>query len=254
MRERKRRFDSVPRKLARRSGKCLKTNLSLFYFYTSYGYDCEVDLYMENYIYKTNELYHHGIKGMKWGIRRYQNKDGSLTDAGKKRLVSRVQRADKWDDPDKVARLTNKAFANYKKTSKSYQTALASKNELAKVDNEINKRSHAYAEKMVGKKYKDIRDPSDHMKYIAAGQTEMRRLAANKEFMNTKITYDKNYSKAYKDAQRYVEKYLGEYGNLALKNPLSVSVNLKTGSARQQTAAERMAIELMRDAWYGRYR
>lgn len=48
---------------------------------------------MENYIYKTNELYHHGIKGMKWGIRRYQNKDGSLTDAGKKRLVSRVQRA-----------------------------------------------------------------------------------------------------------------------------------------------------------------
>lgn len=107
---------------------------------------------------------------------------------------------------------------------------------------------------MVGKKYKDIRDPIDHMKYIAAGQTEMKRLAANKEFMNTKITYDKNYSKAYKDAQRYVEKYLGEYGNLALKNPLSVSVDLKTGSARQQTAAERMAIELMRDAWYGRYR
>ena len=209
---------------------------------------------MENYIYKTNELYHHGIKGMKWGIRRYQNKDGSLTDAGKKRLVSRVQRADKWDDPDKVARLTNKAFANYKKTSKSYQTALATKNEMAKVDNEINKSSQAYAEKMVGKKYKDIRDPSDHIKYIAAGQAEMKRLAANKEFMNTKITYDKNYSKAYKDAQRYVEKYLGEYGNLALKNPLSVSVNMKTGSARQQTAAERMAIELMRDAWYGRYR
>ena len=33
-----------------------------------------------------NELYHHGIKGMKWGIRRYQNKDGSLTPAGKKRI------------------------------------------------------------------------------------------------------------------------------------------------------------------------
>lgn len=33
------------------------------------------DLYLE----------HHGIKGMKWGVRRYQNKDGSLTAAGKKR-------------------------------------------------------------------------------------------------------------------------------------------------------------------------
>ena len=39
-----------------------------------------------------NELYHHGIKGMKWGVRRYQNKDGSLTNAGKKRYDEDVRR------------------------------------------------------------------------------------------------------------------------------------------------------------------
>lgn len=33
----------------------------------------------------TNELYHHGIKGQKWGVRRYQNLDRSLTPAGKER-------------------------------------------------------------------------------------------------------------------------------------------------------------------------
>lgn len=33
-----------------------------------------------------NELMHHGILGMKWGVRRYQNKNGSLTPAGKRRV------------------------------------------------------------------------------------------------------------------------------------------------------------------------
>lgn len=33
----------------------------------------------------SNNLEHYGIPGMKWGVRRYMNKDGSLTDAGKKR-------------------------------------------------------------------------------------------------------------------------------------------------------------------------
>ena len=41
---------------------------------------------MGDYIIRDGELYHYGVKGMKWGIRRYHNKDGSLTPEGKKRV------------------------------------------------------------------------------------------------------------------------------------------------------------------------
>lgn len=50
---------------------------------------------MEYEIHNIDELAHHGIKGQRWGIRRYQNKDGSLTPAGQKRRAKLEGELDK---------------------------------------------------------------------------------------------------------------------------------------------------------------
>lgn len=77
---------------------------------------------------KTGELYHYGIKGQKWGVRRYQNEDGSYTAEGKIRYGigsdgkkskegKRIYRADK-----KIDRVASKAKKNYDKSMEIVKT------------------------------------------------------------------------------------------------------------------------------------
>lgn len=70
-------------------------------------------------MYYNDYLYHHGVKGQRWGVRRYQNKDGSLTLAGKKRALKMQEKYTKFtDDPKYRDKQGNLTYAGRKKVLK----------------------------------------------------------------------------------------------------------------------------------------
>ena len=80
-----------------------------------------------NEVLANNELYHYGVKGQKWGVRRYQNADGTWTDEGKKRRRQSIPTDDETDispvnkpssSVEKSAELLNRYYSIEEKNTK----------------------------------------------------------------------------------------------------------------------------------------
>lgn len=63
------------------------------------------------------EMYHHGILGQKWGIRRFQNSDGSLTSAGKRRYDKDTSNDRSKNSKAEILEKSNKGTKNLKRAA-----------------------------------------------------------------------------------------------------------------------------------------
>lgn len=98
---------------------------------------------MEN---QNNYLQHHGIKGQRWGVRRYQNPDGTLTEEGKKRYSEYETKLN-----DEAREYTKEiALRNYSKEDpRAYMTGL-----IKKADSNA-KESYSRGQKLINKMHKE---------------------------------------------------------------------------------------------------
>ena len=159
--------------------------------------------------YNTNELYHFGIKGMKWGVRRYQNEDGSLTPAGKRHYGNMSD--DKLQK--NLYKQVKKARANQSDWSNQWN-----------VNNTIGKNSKAVEDRYRKdvKKFQSSDEYKKAMRKIAeldkkAGRGEISRDQYDKQYINIRKSMyspDLDTSVRYTDnGRKYSEAYLKKYGN-----------------------------------------
>ena len=109
-------------------------------------------------------LAHHGVKGQRWGVRRFQNPDGSLTEKGKRRMKTLQGKSDKLDA--KKAKLNSPK--NMVKLSQ-YKSLSADRHAAAnqhKADEDFYRNKASYALTNHGSKVATKKADKSHTKYV----------------------------------------------------------------------------------------
>lgn len=191
-----------------------------------------------------SELRHFGIKGMHWGIRRFQNKDGTLTEAGKKRILE--YRDDRSIQMEKAYAKDKKEWAELggydgnviRKGSRLYRVStkdekIDSRRKYVTVD---DKDADSYAEAALdGDIARNAKSQQDLRMFTYEAKTDIKVVTAKQQY---DYVYEKYGDTKVKDlapiARKGYERFVKKYGNTPIRDLRSdfefVRKNLTSGN------------------------
>lgn len=157
-----------------------------------------MEVWHYNYMSSYDELYHHGIKGMRWGVRRFQNEDGTLTAQGRQRYK------DYRSDQSTRRSLTRHVAAD-KKNLKARGEAM---NEVTKNYNDAQEQMRKASSKVFisKKKRQELMDEAAANLTKAGEELEKRRADLNR----AERIYNKDAEALFKHVDDMTKKYGSE--------------------------------------------
>ena len=181
-------------------------------------------------------MYHYGVLGMKWGVRRYRNSDGSLTRAGKKRLAKKIKKAKSREeivailDKDDTIQNTRRNIHSNKKIKKLKNEAFDLFDaEEAQRYKDVNANLKK-AKKDVDKWWNTSVDgPKEgNYQYEKAVDYTLDAYPLSKKHSQLKKAADNAWETYYKEldrATKSAESLLGKYGDRSLKTLPNYTIN-----------------------------
>ncbi len=177
--------------------------------------------------YNNDYLAHHGIKGQKWGVRRYQNPDGSLTPAGQKRYGIDGERT-----AESIRKELNDTFEMIGK-NQSKVNSLERKNAIKdaiwrnKIGKSLKKGDEVTAEKYANKIIDKQKEKDPYIEAYNEGYKKIPGLM--KELASKNVTADINMTEYYHKGTWFSNALLSRQGAIGIKIGKTYDVNSKKG-------------------------